>query len=355
MNFSQMKRDELYNVLKEFREEIRSTSARISEAERLVRLADSLLEGLDNKSERITAAHDMAGKVSEEIDKCRENVKQIESYRDDGQQKLARIEAILLEVGPIRDEIGTLNGDLRISTAGVKSLTMSASALKNRIERQKSEANSYFKQQKTELEALKSTVEGLVPQTALGSLVSSFYEAKLRYGDENNGSKIGLTRNAVISASLYTGFVFSLLMIVTIFLLPFITFNPLTFNFSAENNISVEGTLSRFLLSTPLLWIALHMSNKIKQRAALYEEYNYKQRLTTTYMGFIDKYKGEEANAKFTRELLKHINKPPSITKRQVYSETLMDVFSKMARGRNMKRLQEAVDGNEDASNFRYK
>ena len=158
-------------------------------------------------------------------------------------------------------------------------------------------------------------------------------EAKPKYGDDNN-DETDCSAEIFNNSALYFIFILSLLAVVAIFLLPFISFNPFTFNSPTDMAISIESTISRFLLVMPLLWIALHMSNKIGQRAALYEEYNYKQRLTTTYMGFIKEYKDETTNSKFTRELLKHINKPPSITKKKVYSESPMDVLAKHIRER---------------------
>ena len=242
------------------------------------------------------------------------------------------IKATLERNTEVEQALKKTKNELKQSTVAVRELTKKANSLNAGLERRNKKAADYFSEQRNEIALLKSTVESLVSQAALGNLGYSFSESKLKYGDENNGKRFRITTNGFVSFSLYAFFIASLSLVVLIFLLPFISLDPLGFNPPSYNTITLEGTLSRFLLSTPLLWLALHMSSKISQRAALYEEYNYKERLITTYIAFIKQYRDENVNSEFTRELLKHINKPPSITKKKVYSETFMDLCSAFIR-----------------------
>ena len=332
--FSQMKKNDLYEVVKTFKKGILSASNDVARAKNLVHAANELLNGLEDKIDTINSAEKISAKIQQDLAACEVNIKKIETFQQDGFQMYENLRKTADNLEPVVDEIRVVSGQTTISAAAVKDITKKASEMNNRIEKQKKKSDDYLKAQLAEFAELKSKVERLVPQAALGSLVSSFYEAKLKYGDDNNDETDWLSRNFLINSALYFIFILSLLAVVAIFLLPFISFNPFTFNSPTDMAISIESTISRFLLVMPLLWIALHMSNKIGQRAALYEEYNYKQRLTTTYMGFIKEYKDETTNSKFTRELLKHINKPPSITKKKVYSESPMDVLAKHIRER---------------------
>lgn len=229
-------------------------------------------------------------------------------------------------------ELIKTNGKIRDTINAATTLNRKSDSTNAKIERQRKKADEFFSERSTSLGNLEATVESLMPQATLGNIAYSFARAKLKYGDESDNEGIRLTRNVFVNIALYSGFIFSLLLIILIFLLPFVSFNPFTFDVPPGQVLTLEGTMSRFLLSVPLLWLALHMSSKISQRNALYEEYNYKERLLTTYLGFVDGYHDEEAKSKFTTELLKHINKPPSITKKKVYSETFMDLCSAFVR-----------------------
>ena len=155
-----------------------------------------------------------------------------------------------------------------------------------------------FETMKDRISELTQQVESLIPKAALGSLVSSFYESKLRYGDENGNNKelifhkVLYSRNLYINLALYMGFICTLLCVVVLLISPFVHLSPFSIAILDNLAISFQSTLSRFLLSTPLLWLAFHLNKTINERAVLYEEYNYKQRLTTTYMGFIREYPG---------------------------------------------------------------
>lgn len=332
--FSQMKKTDLYEVVKTFKTNIVSASNDVARAEKLVHKVNELLNGLEGKIDRINNAEKISSEIQKDLAACQVNIKKIENLQQTGFRIYEKLKETADNLEPVAEEIREVSVQTTISAAAVRDITKKASAMNNRIERQKKKSDDYLRAQLKEFTELKSRVEGLVPQAALGSLVSSFYEAKLKYGDDNNDESGWPSRNIVINFGLYSAFIISLLAVVAIFLFPFISFNPLTLTAPTDQAISIESTISRFLLVMPLLWIALHMNNKIGQRAALYEEYNYKQRLTTTYMGFIKEYKNETTNSKFTRELLKHINKPPSITKKKVYSESPMDVLAKHIRGR---------------------
>ena len=229
-------------------------------------------------------------------------------------------------------ELAKTNGKIRDTINAAITLNKKSDSTNAKIERQRKKADEFFSERRNSLGNLEATVESLMPQATLGNIAYSFARAKLKYGDESDNEGIRLTRNVFVNIALYSGFILSLLLVILIFLLPFVSFNPFTFDVPSGHVLTLEGTLSRFLLSAPLLWLALHMSSKIGQRNALYEEYNYKERLLTTYLGFVDGYHDEEKKSKFTTELLKHINKPPSITKKKVYSETFMDLCSAFIR-----------------------
>lgn len=244
-----------------------------------------------------------------------------------------------------KELINTRN-EIRNAITAATTLNKKSNSTNAAVEKRKENADKFFKERRNDLASLQATVESLMPQATLGNIAYSFAKAKLKYGDENDRGGFSFTRNVIVNIALYSGFILSLLSMILIFLLPFISLNPFTFDVPAGQVLTLEGTMSRFLLAAPLLWLALHMSSKISQRNALYEEYNYKERLLTTYLGFVDGFQDDKVKSQFTNELLKHINKPPSITKKKVYSETFMDLCSALIR----RSQQMTEDFNEPSS-----
>ena len=126
-----------------------------------------------------------------------------------------------------------------------------------------------------------------------------------------------------MGAFLYFGFIASLICIPTILLYGSkIGLPPIGLSLG-------DGIISRMLVVLPAIWFATHLNKQINLRAKLYEVYNYKQRLTATYIGFLRQpdFQADEKSFrdKFTKKILDHINRPPSITIAKVYSEGVLE------------------------------
>ena len=342
--FSSMTKGELYEVLRQFKQDLIAQTQRQTTLNLLLARAETQTDGLEERLHLISDASEQVGPIHAALKESQIYHQQIKEISRVSKEKENLILNLHTRSGRQAAEIEKAHKEIKIYGVVVRDHSRDASRLKQKFEEmnrtQRREHSQTNEEQQNEFETMKNRiseltqqVESLIPKAALGSLVSSFYESKLRYGDENSNKqelifhKFLYSRNLYINIALYLGFVGTLLCVVALLISPFVHLSPFSIAIPDNLAISFQATLSRFLLSTPLLWLAFHLNKAINERAVLYEEYNYKQRLTTTYMGFIREYPDEEVKVQFTRELLKHINKPPSITKKRFIQRVFLTSF----------------------------
>ena len=122
-SFSQMKKNDLYEVVKTFKKGILSASNDVARAKNLVHAANELLNGLEDKIDTINSAEKISAKIQQDLAACEVNIKKIETFQQDGFQMYENLRKTADNLEPVVDEIRVVSGQTTISAAAVKDIT----------------------------------------------------------------------------------------------------------------------------------------------------------------------------------------------------------------------------------------
>jgi hypothetical protein len=336
-SFSQMKKEELYETVRQFRSDVQNMNEMMELAERRNQQLERMLEGLDEKVQRMDQADAVATKIISESDEYRANLDKIRRGKDE-------VDDSALQSARTAKTIARLEGEIKTSEQQINRAGVTINEISNKGSKLRQDLSELLTDKKKELEILTNSIKALLPGATVANLAYSFRQAKFRYGDEpmdrTDDKDLTLWKSLVITVfsinnlinlALYLGFVSSLCLIPALFIFGSkLGLEPL-------QSLSFDALIDRFLAVLPILWFAAHLNRQINLRAKLYEEYNYKERLATTYLGFLaQRNTTEQQKGNFTDQVLVHLNKPPSITKSKVYSDSFFEQFFR-AFGRSEK------------------
>jgi hypothetical protein len=339
--FSQMSKSELYQTVKDLKKWLTTTRQTSSEVDKWHRMANNVLDGIENKVDKIDRASKIASEVVESIDKCRSDAVQIDELHNKIKCDQRKVNITKLAIDDAASRVNDAENKINISRKSADKHLSDANITNQKIEKSHDE------------------VRRLLPDAALANLTSSFRQAKMKYGDDHtiDNRPVGarwyqilflamkeiFSRNNVITLILYGGFIGALALAPIIFIAgPTIGLDQIFGN-------SLETFTTRLTIVLPVVWFATHMNRTINLRAKLYEEYNFKQRLATAYLAFVRQNRSVEQNKLFTNLVLEHLSKPPSITRANVYTENGLERIFRAWRGTETNSQQSTNDEAEES------